>query len=296
MISFEQPPEAGLSRVGVAPDPALGFQHAEKFRHPVVAGQPLVHRASGDAAAVGMQAQAEYPLGAQNPQQFLLQIEARDRLQAVRPQLVQPVAGGKPAQVFVTRPALGGTIEDGRLDGLVGVPGADIVDGHMHAEIPGIDPQFLQLVGADQQMERQLFVAQVVADQLRQEALDPVAQAELQRALQIIAVIVGMAIQAFVPVEEAAIEAHVVERGVALPELLQVGTHQRLQAEVLPIAQRPVQPGTVDQLGRRHLAKKIQRMGTAAEIAAGFAAAARRQVFGVVRGSPAGVASRPLQP
>lgn len=72
-----------------------------------------------------------------------------------------------------------------RIDSAIGVPAGGIVDSDMQAEIPGLDTQLLQLVSGLQQMQRQLLIPEVIAEQFRQKGLTAFGQAQLQGALQI---------------------------------------------------------------------------------------------------------------
>ncbi len=60
---------------------------------------------------------------------------------------------------------------------------AGVVDGHMQTEVIGVDAQFLELVGADEQVQRQLLITQVIPEDLRQVRLGALTQCELDGAL-----------------------------------------------------------------------------------------------------------------
>ncbi|MNL09569.1 hypothetical protein D3C87_1303360 [compost metagenome] len=53
----------------------------------------------------------------------------------------------------------------------------------MQGEIIRIDAQLTQFISADQQVQRQLLIAEVVADDFRHECVAASAQRELNRAL-----------------------------------------------------------------------------------------------------------------
>src|SRR5690606_9379001 len=59
-----------------------------------------------------------------------------------------------------------------------------VVDGDMQAEVMGIDTQLGELVGADQQVQGKLLVAEIEADDFRQEFAGKLPQRQLQRALK----------------------------------------------------------------------------------------------------------------
>jgi hypothetical protein len=63
--------------------------------------------------------------------------------------------------------------------------GAGVIDGHMQGEIVRIDAQLAELIGTDQQVQRQLFVAEVVADHLRQTSFTAGTECQLQCTLQV---------------------------------------------------------------------------------------------------------------
>ncbi|MNT64303.1 hypothetical protein D3C72_2021940 [compost metagenome] len=69
------------------------------------------------------------------------------------------------------------------------MPAGRVVDGHVKLEIMAIDAQFRQFVGGDQQMQRWLFIAQVVADQLGKKIIAVAPQCQLQGALQVTLVV-----------------------------------------------------------------------------------------------------------
>ena len=54
--------------------------------------------------------------------------------------------------------------------------GVGVVDRDMQREVVGVNAQFVQLIGRDQQVQRQLFVAQIEANEFRQEIAGVPAQ------------------------------------------------------------------------------------------------------------------------
>ncbi|MNO97935.1 hypothetical protein D3C76_896620 [compost metagenome] len=66
-----------------------------------------------------------------------------------------------------------------RLHSLATMARADIVDGHVQPEVMRIDAQFAQFIGRDQQVQRQLLIAKVVANHLWQIHITAVAQRQL---------------------------------------------------------------------------------------------------------------------
>jgi hypothetical protein len=67
----------------------------------------------------------------------------------------------------------------------VRVAGAGVVDGHVQGEIIRIDAQLAEFIGTDQQMQGQLFVPQVIADDFGQALIAALTQRQLHGALQI---------------------------------------------------------------------------------------------------------------
>src|SRR5690606_8911241 len=156
-----------------------------------------------------------------------------------------------------------------------------VVDGDMQAEVMGIDTQLGELVGADQQVQGKLLVAEIEADDFRQEFAGKLPQRQLQRALEETVVRQGFQVLDVLAGDEVAIDEDMVLIRLAIAQLLQIGAHQVMHARVVPLLQHAVQPGTVDQLGRGNVAQEIQRMGAIGEEAPGLALAAGLDVFPV---------------
>lgn len=72
------------------------------------------------------------------------------------------------------------------LNRLARMPAVSIINSHMQGEVVGIDIQLMEFEGADQQMQRQLFVAKIVADRLGHELVAMISQCQLQGALKIV--------------------------------------------------------------------------------------------------------------
>ena len=61
--------------------------------------------------------------------------------------------------------------------------GVAVVHRDVQGEVVRIEPELVEFVGGDQQVQRQLLVAEVEADHLRQEFLAVPAQRQLDQAL-----------------------------------------------------------------------------------------------------------------
>src|SRR5690606_29560864 len=156
-----------------------------------------------------------------------------------------------------------------------------VVDGDMQAEVMGIDTQLGELVGADQQVQGKLLVAEIEADDFRQEFAGKLPQSQLQRALEETVVRQGFQVLDVLAGDEVAIDEDMVLIRLAIAQLLQIGAHQVMHARVVPLLQHAVQPGAIDQLGRGNVAQEIQCMGAIGEEAPGLALAAGLDVFPV---------------
>ena len=96
-------------------------------------------------------------------------------------------------------------------------------------------------------------------------------------------------------IDQPLVQHNVVFARQAVTQLLDIGLDQRAKFVLVPAFERAVQPGAIDQLGRRHAAQEIQGMRAVCKIAARCALLAFRQVGGILggdrgraRGSPAG--------
>lgn len=166
----------------------------------------------------------------------------------------------------------------------MGVAGTGVVDGDVKGEIVGIDVQFAQLIGADQQMQGQLFIAQVVADDLWQVFVTGITQGQLHGALQIKVIVDVRGIRQVVFGKQLAIEHHMVLRGLTVPQFFQVGAQQPFETVVVPVLDHAIQPGAVDPFGRRHGLEEVQGVGLAAEELPRAAVFAPLQVVSVLPG------------
>ena len=142
-------------------------------------------------------------------------------------------------------------------------------------------------------MQRQLLVAKVVADQLGQELLGVVGQAELDQALHEIFVWQALPLVAAVGVDQLLKQDDVVLLRHAVAEFLEVSRDQRPHRPLLPMLEKAEQPGAVDQLGRRDAFEEVQRVRLVAEKPARRAGLALRQVLLVLRADRIMVGGRP---
>ncbi len=141
------------------------MQHGKKLRDLVGLGKPLVDRLAVQTAIVGMHVLTKGPLALQHGDHFLLQIERLDDLGRAHAQLFQPVAIGDTAIKFVAFLAHRQQLKNA-LRSLACVAGAGVIDRHMQREVIRVDAQFIQFERCDEQMQRQLFIAQVVTNHL----------------------------------------------------------------------------------------------------------------------------------
>ncbi|MNE60844.1 hypothetical protein D3C80_1560160 [compost metagenome] len=119
-----------------------------------------------------------------------------------------------------------------------------------------IDAQFRQFMGSDQQVQRWLFVAEVVADHFSQECFAVLPQCQLQRALLIAGAVQRHAFEAAQTTEQALVDQDMIAAWVAVTQFLEKGADQAVVAWVAPVPQSALQPGAIDDLGRRHLLHK----------------------------------------
>src|SRR5690606_40560039 len=114
-------------------------------------------------------------LAAQHPDHLLLRIEGGDYRSGAGAELVE-LAAIEHATVK-RRPG-----SELRQQGQQAVyrslrmPGRRIVDGDVQREVIRIDVELVELIGRDQQMERQLLIAQIEADDLGQEIIGMIGQ------------------------------------------------------------------------------------------------------------------------
>ena len=116
-------------------------------------------------------------------------------------------------------------------------------------------------------MQRQLLVAQVEADQFGQERVGVVRQRQLHRSLREVRVGTVLPMVAAIAGKQLPVQQHVVLRRRAAAKFFEVGAHERSQPRVVRALQQAVQPGAIDQFGRRHRAQKMHGVRAATEIA-----------------------------
>lgn len=172
-------------------------------------------------------------------QQLLLQIEAVDHGRRAHTQLIEHVAA---QHALVERLGVADTRQIGQytLNGLGGVTAGTVIDGHVQLEVVGVDVQLVQLEGTDQQVQRQLFIAEVVADHFGQELVGQQAQRQLDGALAIQLIIQFEGIITALASQQTLVEQHVILRRDPVAKLFQVGTHQRIHTIVAPVGQNAV--------------------------------------------------------
>ncbi|KWV86095.1 hypothetical protein PFLmoz3_04294 [Pseudomonas fluorescens] len=136
----------------------------------------------------------------------------------------------------------------------------------MQGEVIRVDTQLTEFIGGDQQVQRQLLVTQVEANDLRQELVGAHAKRQLQRALQVMVILQAGFAVGIVLAEQLAVDHHMVLRGFTVAQFFQVSGEQAVEALVLPIAQQAIEPGAVDLFGGCHALQKVQRMGLVLKI------------------------------
>ncbi|MNF67424.1 hypothetical protein D3C84_492380 [compost metagenome] len=152
----------------------------------------------------------------------------------------------------------------------------------MQGEIVRVDPQFTQFIGADQQVQRQLLVAEVVADHLGHEPLAALPQCELNRALAKVFVEQSLSVATVVRSQQLAVDHHVILPGIAVAQLFQISAQKPVITQVLPVLEHTGQPGAVDLLGGRYPLQEKQGMGLVREIPTWPALLAFLEVEGIV--------------
>ncbi len=293
LLTGDQLPEAAGLRVLAALDPAAPLHDVEKLLDQRRRRQPLVHRAALEAAIIGMDELPDGRLLLEDASHLAVDIEALDHRQGAGAQFVEAIAITDATIELGTVAHL----RPGGLQALNGLPGmavVGVVDRDVQGEVIGIDAQLGQLVGGDQQVQRQLFVAEVETDHLRQELLGALGQGQLDRTLHEVLVVQVLPVVAALAGEQLAVEHHMVLFRQALAEFFQIGLNQCLEARLVPALQQAVEPGAVDQLGRRHTAQEVQRMGLAGKIASGRAGTPTVQIGLVLPADPFGMPAQPI--
>ena len=229
----------------------------------------------------------------EDAQHLMVDIETTDHRQRAGAQLVESVAVGDAAvelgAVAHLRPGVQQT-----LHGLLRMAVVGVVDGDVQGEVVGIDAQLGQLVGGDQQVQRQLLVTQVEADHLGQELLGAFGQGQLDRALNEMLVIQALPVVTALAGQQLAVEHHMILVRQAFAQLFEIGLDQRLEARLVPALQQAVEPGAIDQLGRCHATQKMQGVGLAGKVAAGRAGTAAVQIGLVLQADLLGMAGEPV--
>ena len=292
-LALQQAPEPAVLRILAPADPVAFHQRVEKGGNLRRVGQPIVDRASGDAAIIRMRFLADHALCRKNCDDLTLDVELFDDRIGSGAQHVELVAARNPRHetlpVSHPRHALHEPVQ-----GLAGMAGVGIVDRHMEREVSRIDAQFIELVRADQQVQRQLFVPQVESDDLRQKIAGVARQRELNDALNIMVLAQVLPALAAVTCQQPLVDQHMVLVGYAIAQFLEVDPDQRREPGIVPVRHQAIQPGAVHQLGRRDRLQKIQRMRLAGKIAAPGALPASLQVVTVLLADRSGVVGDPV--
>jgi hypothetical protein len=280
-VALDQLPEAAGGRVLVAADPADLLELGEEVAHAAALAQPLADAAAPDLAGAAVERCADRRLALEDVDQLVLEVEALDRIDRADAEQVELVAGDHAAveRARVTEP---GQHRLQAFDRFPGVAGRGVVDGDVQAKVGRVDAELVELVAGDEQVQRQLLVAQIEADQLGAELGRVLTERELDRALREERIGQLLPALAAMLLEQLAIDDDVVQLGAAVAELLEIGPDQRRQARIAPVPQQPVQPGAVDQLGRRHRLQQVKRMRSVGEITPRLARAATGEV-GLIR-------------
>lgn len=172
-----------------------------------------------------MCARADSCLRREDAYHLILSVEtANDRL-GIDAKIVQPIPTSDAAPVILTA-RVTRRIERNRVDGFAGMAAVCIVHSDMQGEVIGIDAEFVQLIGSDQEVERQLLVSQIEADDLGQHGLGRPAQCELNRPLLHMVVTQMLPLAEPVGGQQRSVEQDVIFRCVAIPEFLQIGLNQ----------------------------------------------------------------------
>ena len=290
LFADDQLPEATFLRVVAALDPAALVQHGEELLD--IFTEPLVDRAPFEAAVVGVDELTDRGLLLEDALHLAIEVEVADHRDGAGAQVVEPIAIAHAAielgAVAHLRPGI-----QQALHSLLRVAVVGVVDGDVQGEVVRVDAQLGQLVGRDQQVQRQLLVTEVEADDFRQELLGVLGQRQLDGALDEVFVVQLLPVVAALAGQQLAVEHHVVLLRLPFAEFLQVGLDQRGETRIVPALQQAVEPGAVDQLGRRHAAQEMQRMGLAREIAARATGAALLEISLVLTADRFGALQHP---
>ena len=258
-------------------------------------GQPLVDGFPFKAAIVRVHVLSEWALALQHRQQFALKVEPFDDCAAALPEIIEPITQRYPTHKVGAISLKWQQIQNG-LHGFLRMAGAGVVDGHVEGEVVRINAQLAELVTADQQMQRQLFVAKVIADHLRQEIIAAGTERELQRALQIAPVFQGTGMIEVVLGQQLAVDHHMVLRRITIAQFFQVGAQQAAKAWIAPMLQQAIQPRAIHQFGRCNRLQKVQRMSLAGKELPRPTCLALLQVIGVLAGNIGAVLGDPVVP
>ncbi|MNE04108.1 hypothetical protein D3C80_966310 [compost metagenome] len=163
----------------------------------------------------------------------------------------------------------------------------------MQLEVVAVDAQLCQLVSGDQQVQRWLFIAEVIANDLRQVRVAMLPQGQLQAALEIPCIVQWHRLYTPQATQQTLVDQHMIATRVTIAELFQVSPDQTVETWVAPVLQRAVQPGSIHRFGRCNLLQKPQRMCAAGKEAAWCALPALLKVLGVAGGD---IASAPRAP
>ena len=290
--ALQQPPEAALLDRLTQPDPTGFPQRGKKCRNAFRVRQPLVDAQAGDAAVIRMGTTPGGTLVLENTHHFMPDVEAVDQCIGAGSNIAQLAAAKHtaPEITCVAEPRQG---VHHRLAGTTCVAGVAVVHRHMEREVVRIQAKLIQLVGRDQQVQRQLFVAQVESNDFRQELLGVPTQCELNQALDVEAVVqIVYCIQA-VARQEISVQNDMILVRHPLAQLFDIGADQVGEFGVAPVSDQPIQPRAIDQFRRRSRAQKIQRVGPVGEIAARRSGLALFQIDAVLGRDSLGIAFHP---
>ena len=142
-------------------------------------------------------------------------------------------------------------------------------------------------------MQGQLLVTQIETEHLGQVVIGVVGQGQLDRALDIVVVAQLREIFTAMAGQQLAIEHHMILVGLTVTQFFEIDLDGRAIAQVVPVGERAIEPGAIDQLGRRHATQEVQRMGLAAKIASRRTSLAGRQIVLVLGANPGVVLQHP---
>nr|GEU28221.1 hypothetical protein [Tanacetum cinerariifolium] len=280
-LALDQFPEAAVLGRLAALDPAGVFQFQQHVRDLRGVGQPVVDAAARHAAVIGVHVLAHDGFGLHDAHQFLFQVEFLDHGRGARAKVVEAIAVEHAAVECI---GIGRARHQllHALQRLVGVAGAGVVHRDVQREVIRVDAQFIEFVGRDQQVQRQLLVTEVVAHDFRQVVFRIGRQRQLDRTLHEFVLAERRPLVAFQAGQQFFVQHHVVFLGDAVAQLFEVGLDQRTEVRVFPAVEQAKQPGAVHQLGGGHALDEVQRMRFAGEVAARRAVLARVQVGAVL--------------